>query len=403
MSFSNWLLFFKRPLVFRLYLYIYFIFKMFLLQQFIKSLFLLFLTLSEFSLSCPNACRCSENQDVQNIESSDTGTQLFVSCEKSELSEIPEIPANTEHLMFSGNNLTYLDELSLRGRQYLQTLDLSYNSIISMGKQTFAGLKNLVKVDLSWNQLSFIHSEVFSGLKSRQLTVDLSGNPLHCNCRFKKSWDQILSHPEISVTGGVCASPKHYRGDGISTLDKICDDEINGHDITLIILACLTVTVATILNFWSHLKRLFGSCRIHLCSRRDFDSSCPDGIKNILKPSSRKEEYPQKDERGCQDATPKLRDPRVIIQKSGPYAIDESPSSGDSASSALNYFSNRGGPSFRPDSRSVHNSGSRTIGSPAIPRTSGAFRTARVSNKFKYESGTPNLSMSTNLLKETEI
>ena len=297
----------------------------------------IFLAISGFSLACPNACQCSSLSDPKIIEISSAETSVITtSCENSHLSGVPEIPANTEFLNFSGNSLTYLNEMTFRGRQYLEMMDFSNNSIETIGKQTFAGLKNLKKIDLNWNQLSSLHSEVFAGLESKNVVLDVTGNPLHCNCRFKRAWDQIFSKPGISAKGGTCSSPEEYKGEVISGLDKICEDKLNGHDITLIILAALTVILATIFNFSSPLKRTVVSCQTNICGQSEAQLDCPERIKNVLisSKSTRDPEWGEK----MPGTSQHFGQPMITVAKRGSYTIDET-SLSNSTTSALDFFS----------------------------------------------------------------
>lgn len=115
----------------------------------------------------------------------------------------------------------------------------------------FSSMKNLLVLDLQRNQLNEISSQLPSSLRelelgnnrltilpftneafehlSQLITLDLTSNPLHCDCHLKHLHRWLVKHfqPElVSYVQWICATPKHLTGKQLGSLTEeqfICE------------------------------------------------------------------------------------------------------------------------------------------------------------------------------------
>ncbi|XP_057330247.1 protein artichoke-like [Microplitis mediator] len=123
-------------------------------------------------------------------------------------------------LNLTRNRLKELEEFPA-DLKMLQVLDLSYNHIGVVGKETFKNLINLVELHLYGNWINAISNEAFRPLKKLRL-LDLSRNylenlplnafrpletqirslrteenPLHCGCESQELWEWLRDHQKL--------------------------------------------------------------------------------------------------------------------------------------------------------------------------------------------------------------
>ncbi|KAG8033975.1 hypothetical protein G9C98_008456 [Cotesia typhae] len=123
-------------------------------------------------------------------------------------------------LNLTRNRLKELEEFPA-DLKMLQVLDLSYNHIGVVGKETFKNLVNLIELHLYGNWINAISSEAFRPLKKLRL-LDLSRNylenlplnafrpletqirslraeenPLHCGCESQELWEWLRDHQKL--------------------------------------------------------------------------------------------------------------------------------------------------------------------------------------------------------------
>ena len=113
----------------------------------------------------------------------------------------------------------------------LLVLDLQRNQLIELPSQFPSSLREL---ELGNNRLTTIpfSNETFEHL-SRLITLDLTSNPLHCDCRIKPLYQWLLRHfqPElVPYVQWICASPKQLAGKQLGSLTEqqfICEEKEN--------------------------------------------------------------------------------------------------------------------------------------------------------------------------------
>ncbi|XP_053160752.1 tsukushi isoform X2 [Hemicordylus capensis] len=127
------------------------------------------------SKTCFPGCHC----EVETFGLFDSFSLTKVDCSGigSHIVPVP-IPLDTTYLDLSSNRLESINESMLTGPGYttLVSLDLSYNKISKVASSAFSGLRYLESLDLSHNSLIALPDECFS--RSPLGDVDLSNNLL---------------------------------------------------------------------------------------------------------------------------------------------------------------------------------------------------------------------------------
>ena len=226
------------------------------MRYFARHVLLLLLLFSFGRCVCPDVCRCSSEP------SSSTESDITLQdCFSQELSRLPGIFPTTQWLNLSDNQLTYIDESSFRGVQYLEVIDLSYNFISTLNVDTFRGLPFLQEVNLTHNRLQFVSLKAFESLQStNNPRIHWSGNPWHCNCPLQTAWKAMNNIAGVIWGDIICKSPSDLFGKKLENVGDLCEDKLTGHDIAIVVMSGLSVVVALVLNFWHSLKGLLGYC-----------------------------------------------------------------------------------------------------------------------------------------------
>ncbi|XP_066276299.1 leucine-rich repeat-containing protein 4B-like [Branchiostoma lanceolatum] len=105
---------------------------------------------------CPEGCECLVS---------------MVNCQAAGLATVPKgLPADTDHLDFTENNLTYIQADTFKQLSQVQQLYLAGNEIVGIKFRAFSMLKHLKILDLRHNKLTEVREYYFTGLsKLRQL------------------------------------------------------------------------------------------------------------------------------------------------------------------------------------------------------------------------------------------
>lgn len=135
----------------------------------------------------------------------------------------------------------------------LQRLKLQSNQLTEIeNHEIFQSMSNLIAIDLQRNQLTRIPSRFPSTLRELELannqlanlpmnnlstnyfsqltTLDLSSNPLHCDCQLKPIHRWLITHFQAELVPYVqwmCSSPTRLAGKKLGTLQEnefICDE-----------------------------------------------------------------------------------------------------------------------------------------------------------------------------------
>ncbi|XP_007430406.1 leucine-rich repeat and transmembrane domain-containing protein 1 [Python bivittatus] len=112
---------------------------------------------------CPPTCLCHPISQT-------------VDCRNRGLAEVPShLPAGTQILFLSNNDIQRLSQRTFRGTKTLKVLDLSNNSISGLLPETFKGLEHLQILNLTNNFITYVDNKTFSSLPHLR-ELDLSSN-----------------------------------------------------------------------------------------------------------------------------------------------------------------------------------------------------------------------------------
>ena len=80
--------------------------------------------------------------------------------------KITTIKSNTFMGEFS-NNIIIISEVSNKGMEKLDTLNLNNNKIEGLGPRYFEGMSRLTSLQLDYNKINHVNDEAFYGLEGR--------------------------------------------------------------------------------------------------------------------------------------------------------------------------------------------------------------------------------------------
>ncbi|XP_016923980.2 adhesion G protein-coupled receptor A3 [Drosophila suzukii] len=162
------------------------------------------------SSSCPRKCSCRNISE--NIHS------LKVRCDEQQITNWRELEFGEDVLSSvvsinaSKNSIAQITALDFANFTELRRLDLSFNLLTELDKETFGkSLGHLEKLKLAGNAISHIYEGTFNFMTRLRL-LDLSGNPLACDCgliwliAWSTSKEVRLQPPP------KCDSPSNFRG-----------------------------------------------------------------------------------------------------------------------------------------------------------------------------------------------
>lgn len=159
-----------------------------------------------------------------------------------------------KNLSLQSCSLTSQSLISFSNLRNLERLKLQSNLIkIIYPENLFSSLSKLVLIDLQRNQLTHISSEFPSSLRelelghnllqtlpfnnqtfhnlSQLITLDLSQNPLHCDCNIKPLYYWLLANFQselVPYVQWICSTPKYLEGKQLGSLndyDFICEEK----------------------------------------------------------------------------------------------------------------------------------------------------------------------------------
>jgi len=151
-------------------------------------------------------------------------------------------------------SLTSQSLIAFLNLKNLQRLKLQSNFLINIFPENlFSSMKKLLVIDLQRNQLTQIPSEFPSSLRelelgnnrltilpfnnqtfqqlSQLITLDLSSNPLQCDCHIKPLYYWLLTHFQtelVPYVQWICSKPKYLLGKQLGSLSDhqlICEEK----------------------------------------------------------------------------------------------------------------------------------------------------------------------------------
>ncbi|XP_063233458.1 leucine-rich repeat-containing protein 24-like [Bacillus rossius redtenbacheri] len=119
--------------------------------------------------------------------------------------------ARLTDLHLSANPLSKLEDGLFSNLLYLQTVELSDCRLSQVGLKTFLNVPKLKNLKLGNNNLTALRPAVFEHLGRGLLSLELYGNPWHCNCLLKPFVDWALGR-NLYAAPTSCWDPAALRG-----------------------------------------------------------------------------------------------------------------------------------------------------------------------------------------------
>ncbi|KAM4042569.1 immunoglobulin superfamily member 10 isoform 1-T1 [Anomaloglossus baeobatrachus] len=139
-------------------------------------------------IACPKPCACYVKTEVHctfryinvipkqiedYVERINLGYNSLSKLTESDFAGLKKL----ELLMLHSNEIQTIHENAFQDLSSLQVLKMSYNKVKTLHKNTFRGLKSMVRLHMDHNKLEFLSPESFYGLTSLKL-VHLEGNEI---------------------------------------------------------------------------------------------------------------------------------------------------------------------------------------------------------------------------------
>nr|XP_054754373.1 slit homolog 2 protein-like [Lytechinus pictus] len=162
-----------------------------------------------------------------------------------------------------GNNIQHLNGGVLYMLEQVESIDLNGNQISYIEEVTFSNNGKLHSLSLANNRLTRLNQSTFKPLFSSISSLDLSKNPINCNCDLKWLVDWVNKRLHlINIDKTICSSASlaHLREKNLLDFDadKLCRTNIG--IISIIPLAVVCFSVVTILvcrNKWQLKYKIF--------------------------------------------------------------------------------------------------------------------------------------------------
>ena len=139
-------------------------------------------------------------------------------------------PLSLEHINLKGNSIAYISPLFMQSMHKIQEFDISENDITKIPNDLFSKInvrQQQITLDFSNNKIETLPKEAISNLiynsnRYSKLKINLSGNPLRCNCLMK--WvstlqddfsEHSVSHIDIQ---GTCEYPISMKSTNLYSL-----------------------------------------------------------------------------------------------------------------------------------------------------------------------------------------
>ncbi|KAF4087407.1 hypothetical protein AMELA_G00095220 [Ameiurus melas] len=163
----------------------------------------------DVSVSCPRPCACYIPSEVhctfrsltlvpsrvpRSVRRMNLGFNSISRLDKDSLAKLK----NLELLMMHGNNIHQIPDGVFRDLMSLQVLKISYNKVKVITSHSLSGLMRLVRLHLDNNHIEFIHPDAFRGMTSLRL-LHLEGNYLQKLHPYTFSTFSLLNHFPVST------------------------------------------------------------------------------------------------------------------------------------------------------------------------------------------------------------
>ncbi|KAM9486910.1 matrix-remodeling-associated protein 5 [Clarias gariepinus] len=175
----------------------------------VLSMLALLVMYPDAAAACPRPCACYVPTEVhctfrslalvpsgvpRSVQRMNLGFNSISRLDKDSLAELRKL----ELLMMHGNNIQQIPDGVFRDLMSLQVLKISYNKVKVIMGYTLSGLTHLVRLYLDNNHIEFIHPDAFRGMTSLRL-LQLEGNRLQKLHPSSFSTFSLLNHFPVST------------------------------------------------------------------------------------------------------------------------------------------------------------------------------------------------------------
>lgn len=165
------------------------------------------------------------------------------------------LPMTISHMQLSNcPNLLAIQSSTFDRFPHLTNITISNNpQLVSLGPSLIQSTQKKLSVDLSNNGLSWLDPKTLPW--SQVLSLDLSNNPLHCDCSLSWLADILVNMPHHQA---ICQTPSHITGTNITQYTALQEcNTIESWHISVIITTSIIIILAA----------LFGILVLYQCRR----------------------------------------------------------------------------------------------------------------------------------------
>ena len=144
----------------------------------------------------------------------------------------------------------------LRNMPQLRSFHIEHNDIDYLESHLFRNQPFLSGLHLANNHLAGFNRSTFGDVSSSLVRIDISGNPIVCDCSLNWLEDLLTRHIQFeneqeNICSSVSATLGPLRGKPLMMLAStdLCDPQITTY--VFIALPCLTVLVVLLLTYWN--------------------------------------------------------------------------------------------------------------------------------------------------------